>query len=143
MNQNDISRAFTEKVTELLGRSYQIYPGTMGGSQGGGLTLACAALGSSALTAVVNAIVSAVQKKRGKATTQEAHLAEIDKKLGKMQEHQNEQYLAILRLTIMSEEMPMAERLIAGEKYKKMGGNGDVKKFLHQLEAQCGHSNGV
>ena len=34
MNQNDISRAFTEKVTELLSRGYQIYPGTMGGSQG-------------------------------------------------------------------------------------------------------------
>ena len=98
-------------------------------------------LGSSALTAVVNAVVGAIQKKRGKATTQEAHLAEIDRKLGKMQEHQDEQYLAILRLTIMSEEMPMAERLIAGEKYKKMGGNGDVKKFLHQLEAQCGHSS--
>ena len=26
MNQNDINRAFTEKVTELLGRGYQIYP---------------------------------------------------------------------------------------------------------------------
>ena len=106
------------------------------------VTLACAALGSSALTAVVNAVVSAIQKKRGKATSQDEHLGEIDKKLDKMQTHQNEQYLAIL-LTIMSEEMPMAERLIAGEKYKKMGGNGDVKKFLHQLEAQCGHSNGV
>ena len=34
MNQNDINRIFTEKVTELLGRGYQIYPGTMGGSQG-------------------------------------------------------------------------------------------------------------
>ena len=34
MNQNDINRAFTEKVTELLGRSYQIHPGTMGGLQG-------------------------------------------------------------------------------------------------------------
>ena len=34
MNQNDVNRAFTEKVTELLGRGYQIYPGTMGGSQG-------------------------------------------------------------------------------------------------------------
>ena len=47
-----------------------------------------------------------------------------------------------LRLTIMSEEMPMAERLIAGQKYVKLGGNGDVKKFLHQLEKQCEH-NGV
>ena len=34
MNQNDINRAFTEKVTELLDRGYQIYPGTMGGLQG-------------------------------------------------------------------------------------------------------------
>ena len=34
MNQNDINRAFTEKVTELLSRGYQIHPGTMGGSQG-------------------------------------------------------------------------------------------------------------
>ena len=102
------------------------------------VTLVCAVLGSSALTAVVDAI----QKKRGKATSQDEHLGEIDKKLDKMQTHQNEQYLAILRLTIMSEEMPMAERLIAGEKYKKMGGNGDVKKFLHQLEAQC-ERNGV
>ena len=34
MNQNDINRAFTEKVAELLNRGYQIYPGTMGGSQG-------------------------------------------------------------------------------------------------------------
>ena len=34
MNQNDINRAFTEKVTELLSRGYQIYPGTMSGSQG-------------------------------------------------------------------------------------------------------------
>lgn len=48
------------------------------------VTLVCAVLGSSALTAVVNAVVSAIQKKRGKATTQDTHLAEIDKKLGKM-----------------------------------------------------------
>ena len=34
LNQNDINHAFTEKVTELLSRGYQIYPGTMGGSQG-------------------------------------------------------------------------------------------------------------
>ena len=34
MNPNDINRAFTEKVAELLSRGYQIHPGTMGGSQG-------------------------------------------------------------------------------------------------------------
>ena len=45
--------------------------------------------------------------------------------------------MSILRLTIMSEEMPMSERLIAGKKYVDLGGNGDVKQFLHQLEVQC------
>lgn len=108
----------------------------------GTITIICAVLGSSALTTVIQAIVGAAQKKKTRADSQSDHLAEIDKKLDKMQTHQDEQYLAILRLTIMSEEMPMAERLIAGEKYKKMGGNGDVKKFLHQLEAQC-ERNGV
>lgn len=34
MNQNDISRAFTEKVSELLAQGFQINPATMGGSQG-------------------------------------------------------------------------------------------------------------
>ena len=106
------------------------------------VTLVCAVLGSSALTTVIQAIVGAAQKKKTQADSQGDHLAEIDKKLGKMQEHQDEQYLAILRLTIMSEEMPMGERLIAGQKYVKLGGNGDVKKFLHQLEAQC-ERNGV
>lgn len=108
----------------------------------GTITIICAVLGSSALTTVIQAIVGAAQKKKTREDSQSDHLAEIDKKLGKMQEHQDEQYLAILRLTIMSEEMPMAERLIAGQKYVKLGGNGDVKKFLHQLEKQCEH-NGV
>ena len=62
------------------------------------VTLVCAVLGSSALTAAVNAVVSAIQKKRGKTTTQDTHLAEIDKKLGKMQEHQDEQYLSLIHI---------------------------------------------
>lgn len=101
------------------------------------VTLVCAVLGSSALTAVIQAIVGAAQKKKTQADSQGDHLAEIDKKLDKMQKHQDEQYLSILRLTIMSEEMPMSERLIAGKKYVDLGGNGDVKQFLHQLEMQC------
>lgn len=101
------------------------------------VTLICAVLGSSALTAVIQAIVGAAQKKKTQADSQGDHLAEIDKKLDKMQKHQDEQYLSILRLTIMSEEMPMSERLIAGKKYVDLGGNGDVKQFLHQLEVQC------
>ena len=58
---------------------------------------------------------------------------ELVKKVDTLVEHDREQYLSILRLTIMSEEMPISERIIAGDKYIKAGGNGDVKKYYHQM----------
>ena len=53
----------------------------------------------------------------------------ISKRLDKMEEHDKKQYLSILRLTIMSEEIPVSERIVAGEEYLKNGGNGDVSEF--------------
>lgn len=47
--------------------------------------------------------------------------------------HDREQYLAILRLTTMSRDMPISERIIAGRKYVKLGGNGYVKKYYKKL----------
>lgn len=47
-----------------------------------------------------------------------------------LKEHSSENYMSLLRLTIMSSEMPIGERIVAGHKYLKLGGNGDVKKFL-------------
>ena len=51
----------------------------------------------------------------------------------KMQEHDEDQYLSILRLTIMSPDMPISERIIAGKKYIEKGGNGDVKLYYEKL----------
>lgn len=59
--------------------------------------------------------------------------AELKEQVDKLVEHDEEQYLGILRLTVMSEEMPISERLIAGQKYVKKGGNGDVKKYYQKL----------
>ena len=42
-------------------------------------------------------------------------------------------HLSILRLTVMSPEMPISERLIAGKKYIDAGGNGDVKHYYDNL----------
>lgn len=50
-----------------------------------------------------------------------------------IKEETKEQSLAILRLTVMNSEMPISERLIAGKKYIKYGGNGDVKHYYEQL----------
>lgn len=57
----------------------------------------------------------------------------LEEKVDKLVEHDDDQYLSILRLTIMCPEMPISERIIAGDKYEKKGGNGEVKKYYKQL----------
>lgn len=48
----------------------------------------------------------------------------------------DENVLSILRLTIVSTEMPMSERIAAGDKYIKFGGNGAVKHLYQSLVAE-------
>ena len=57
----------------------------------------------------------------------------LEEKVDRLVEHDEDQYLSILRLTIMSEDMPISERIIAGDKYVKKGGNGDVKKYYQKM----------
>ena len=54
-------------------------------------------------------------------------LKELLKKIDTIDRHQRENYLMTLRLTICSEEIPLEERLAAGDKYVNLGGNGAVK----------------
>ena len=49
-----------------------------------------------------------------------------------LKKHTHENHMALLRLTIMSNEMPIGERINAGYKYLQEGGNGDVKHFLKE-----------
>lgn len=46
-----------------------------------------------------------------------------------MHRHTFENYMSCLRLTIMSHDMPIGERIIAAKKYVDAGGNGEIKKF--------------
>ena len=57
----------------------------------------------------------------------------LEEKVDELVEHDKEQYLSILRLTIMSEGMPISERIVAGDKYVKRGGNGDVKQYYQNM----------
>lgn len=50
--------------------------------------------------------------------------------LTELKKHSHENYMSLLRLTIMSHEMPIGERIVAGHKYLEEGGNGEVKTFL-------------
>ena len=57
----------------------------------------------------------------------------ISKDIKDIKAENREQSLAILRLTVMSNDMPISERLVAGDKYIRKGGNGDVKHYYEQL----------
>ena len=54
------------------------------------------------------------------------------KEIPEIKKHCHENYLSSLRLTIMSNEMPLGERIIAGQKYIDEGGNGEVKTFVNE-----------
>ena len=56
-----------------------------------------------------------------------------DKWVDEKDKHDRENYLAILRLNIMSEEMPLSERIAAGDTYIKLNGNGEVKLKYKEL----------
>lgn len=60
------------------------------------------------------------------------NIKDLNDTLTDLKTHSNENYMSLLRLTIMSHEMPIGERIVAGHKYLKNGGNGDVKTFLKE-----------
>lgn len=56
-------------------------------------------------------------------------LTEIKEDIKELKRHSKENYLTSLRLTIMSSDMPLGERICAARDYIDEGGNGEVKKF--------------
>lgn len=111
--------------------------------ESGTVTIICAVIGSAAFTELIKAFVAWLRTKSGKQTGVEAHLRKIDETVSKLDTKSDAQYLSLLRLTVMSSEMPMSERLVAGAEYIRRGGNGDVKKFIHELDEELkrGHSH--
>lgn len=61
---------------------------------------------------------------------------DMRKDLDTVKEHCFENYMSNLQLKIMSNEMPIGERLIAGEKYVNLGGNGEIKAKYKLLQEE-------
>lgn len=80
---------------------------------------------ASVLTALGVIITTAVKVYR--------FIRKCEKWIEETNEHSLDNYLSIKRLTIMSREMPLSERIAAGDKYIKYGGNGEVKHKYEEL----------
>lgn len=83
--------------------------------------------------AVIVAIITGTMTLIGVIISTWSSNRSISKDLNDIKEENKHQSLDILRLTVMSSDMPISERLIAGKKYLSRGGNGDVKKYYEQL----------
>lgn len=99
-----------------------------------GVIIAVITSATSLVLALVNAVIAAAQRRAQKKSGTEQRIENIERKVDKLTEHNELQYLSLLRLTVMDSDMPMSERLIAGKDYLSRGGNGDVKKFYEGLE---------
>lgn len=77
----------------------------------------------------ISAIVAFVMKIARAVKRFAAKINKVFRDVDTLVEHDREQYLSILRLTMMNSEMPISERLIAGEKYLNSGGNGECKDY--------------
>ena len=61
-------------------------------------------------------------------------IRKCDKWIDEKDRHDNENYKAILRLVIMTPEMPLSERIEAGDTYvNQLNGNGGVKQKYKEL----------
>ena len=85
------------------------------------------------LIGAITAIVVAVKKAVKPFRDARSEIEETSKNVKKLMEHDKDQYLSILRLTLMSPDVPISERIIAGDKYIKAGGNGDCKHYYFDL----------
>lgn len=99
-----------------------------------GVLVAIIAASASLLLAIVNAVIAWLQRRAQKKNDTQERLDNIERKLDKLTNHNELQYMSLLRLTVMDSDMPMSERLIAGREYLDRGGNGDVRKFYENLE---------
>ena len=79
-----------------------------------------------AIGVIVGVVIKAVKFIVGIANKIEL----LTETIGELKSHSQENYMSLLRLTIMSSEMPIGERINAGYKYLENKGNGEVKKFL-------------
>lgn len=85
------------------------------------------------LTVIIGGIVAIVKYYRKMKKKLDAVLSAIEaltNKTDTLVKHDKAQYLSILRLTVMTDSIPLSERISAGREYIDQGGNGEVKEYI-------------
>jgi hypothetical protein len=84
---------------------------------------------AAALIAIIPALLSHHRKS-------EQHSRTVEEALERLQKHSEENYMAQLRLTLWSNDVPLVERINAGERYVALGGNGASKLKYDRIKRE-------
>lgn len=84
------------------------------------------------IAAAVSAVIALVVKIVKVVKKVIDYFKELKKSVDTLLKHDKDQYKAILKLTVMTENMPFSERISAAKEYLELGGNGDVKKYYEE-----------
>lgn len=79
------------------------------------------------------AILALISKIIGAVKNAKTYFSDLKANVDTLVEHDRTQYLAILRLTVMADNLPLSERIAAGKEYIKSDGNGDVKAYYETV----------
>jgi len=96
--------------------------------------------GTGAITGIVAFILKVVKTIRKIA----AWFTNLDKRLDEIEKHTKKNWLQGLKLTIVNDDIPIEERLRAGEAYVANDGNGEIKAKYKLLQKEyAAHHQGV
>ena len=84
---------------------------------------------SGAVVAIIALVVKIVNAVKSAIT----YFTDLKKKVDELGKHDKQQYMAILRLTVMSDNIPLSERINAGKEYLAEHGNGDVEQYYNEV----------
>jgi hypothetical protein len=80
--------------------------------------------------AAVGALIAKIVKV---AKSTKKYFTDLKSNVDTLLKHDHSQYMAILRLTVMSDNIPLSERILAGKEYIDADGNGDVKHYYETV----------
>ncbi len=85
------------------------------------------------ISGAIVAIIALIAKIVGAVKNAKNYFSDLKENVNTLLEHDNTQYMAILRLTVMSDNIPLSERISAGKEYLEHDGNGDVKHYYETV----------
>lgn len=81
------------------------------------------------IAGAIATIIALVVKIIGVIKKVQKYFKDLRESVDELLAHDKDQYKQILKLTVMTENMPLSERISAAKKYLELGGNGDVKAY--------------